>query len=81
MQVDMESGRHTDGCLASRSTVLRRDLEETVCINLKGSDKFSLATWHGRDAGQLKFTKQAVITALRPFSFVAVTAYQDGQST
>lgn len=64
---------HTDGCLAARGTVLCRDFEKTVRINFEGGNELSLTTRHGRDAIQLKFAEQAVITALRPLSFVAVT--------
>ena len=62
---------HTDGCLAAGGTVLCRDLEKAVRINLEGGNKFSLASWHGRNAVQLEFTEQAIVTALRPLSFVA----------
>lgn len=69
----MASNKHTNGRLAARGTVLCRDLEETIRINLEGSDEFCLAAWHRRDTRQLEFTKQTIIAALRPLSLVAVT--------
>ena len=65
-------GTHTDGRLAARSTVLCRDFEKTIRINLECSNELSLATWHGRDAIKLELAKQTIVTTLSPLSFVTV---------
>ena len=76
---------HTNGRLAARGTVLRRDLKKAICINLEGSNELSLAALHGRDAIKLELAKQAIVTTLSPLSFVTVTnrktSEPNGQST
>jgi hypothetical protein len=65
---------HTDGRLAARGTVLCRDFEKAIRINLKGSDELCLAARHGRDAIKLELAKQTIVTTLSPLSFVTVTS-------
>jgi hypothetical protein len=73
-QISTTGGMHTDGRLAARGTVLRRDFEKAIRINLEGSNKLSLAARHGRDASKLKLAKQTIVTTLSPLSFVTVTS-------
>ena len=61
----------TDRCLPTGGTVHGGDLEEAIGIDLERSNKLGLATEHGRNSGQFKLAKQAVITALCPFAFVS----------
>jgi hypothetical protein len=63
----------TDRGLAAGSTVLCGHFQETVGINLKGRDELGLATRHRGDAIELKFTEQAIITALRSLTLVSET--------
>lgn len=62
--------RRTDGSLAARGTVLGRDLQQTVGINLEGGDKLSLATGHGGNTSELEFTEEPVVAALGTFTLV-----------
>ena len=80
---DEHSGRkmRTDGCLAARGTVLCRDFEKAIRINLKGSHELSLATRHGRDPSKLELAKQAIVTTLSPLSFVTVTSRKTSEPT
>ena len=63
---------HTNGRLAARGTVLRRDFKKAIRINLEGSNELSLAALHGRDAIKLELAKQTIVTTLSPLSFVTV---------
>ena len=65
---------HTNGRLAARGTVLRRDFKKAIRINLEGSNELSLAALHGRDAIKLELAKQTIITTLSSLSFVTVTS-------
>ena len=60
----------TDLGLAARCAILSGNLQETVCINLKGSNELGLSTGHRRNAIELEFTKQTVVTALSPLTLV-----------
>ena len=68
----INTGILTDLSLAAGGTILCSDLEEAVCINFEGGDKFSLSTSHWRDSIKLELSEQPVITALRSLALVPV---------
>ena len=73
-QMSTKGWTHTDGRLAARGTILRRDLEKAICINLKGCNELGLAARHGRNAIKLELAKQTIVTTLSPLAFVTVTS-------
>lgn len=68
----INAGILTDLSLAAGGTILCGDLEETVCIDFKGGDKFSLSPSHWGNSIELELSEQPVITALRPLALVSV---------
>jgi len=62
----------TDGCFATRGSVLSRDLQQTIGIDFKGRDQLSLTTQHRGDTSKLKLSKQTVVAALGAFTLVPV---------
>ena len=60
----------TDGGFAAGGAVLRRDLEEAVCVDLECCDELRLAPRHRRDAIQLELTEQAVVAALGALALI-----------
>jgi hypothetical protein len=61
----------TDGSFPAGGTILSGHLEQTVGIDLEGSNKFGLASGHWWDASKLEFSEKPVITALSTFTLVA----------
>ena len=62
----------TDLGLATGGTILCSDFEKAVCIDFESGDKFSLSPKHWRNPIKLEFSKQPVITTLRPLPLVPV---------
>jgi len=56
--------------LTAGSTVLGRDLEETVGVNLESTNKLGLSTGHGWDTRELEFTEKSVVLALGSLTLV-----------
>lgn len=59
-----------DLSLSARGTVLSRDLEETVSVNLKGANKLGLASGHRRNTRKLELSKESVVLALGSLTLV-----------
>ena len=56
--------------LAARCTVLSGDLEQTVRIELEGSEELRSTAGHGRNASELELAEQAVVAALGTLALV-----------
>lgn len=59
-----------DLSLSARGTVLSRDLEETVSVNLEGTNKLGLASGHRGDTRKLELSKKSVVLALGSLTLV-----------
>lgn len=59
-----------DGCLTARSTVHRRDLQQTVRVNLEGRHELRLSTRHRWDTVELELAQQAVVPTLSALALV-----------
>jgi len=60
----------TDRSLAARRTILGRNLEETVGIDLEGGNELGLATRHWWDTSELELAEKTIVAALSALSFV-----------
>jgi hypothetical protein len=60
----------TDRSLAARRTILSRNLEKTVGIDLERGNELGLATRHWWDTSELELAEKTVVAALSPLSFV-----------
>ena len=60
----------TDRSLAAGCTILGRNLEKTVGIDLEGGNELGLATRHWRDTSELELAEKTVVAALSALSFV-----------
>ena len=67
-----DSNTRTDGGLATRSTILGRNLQKTVGIDLERSNEFSLSAGHGRNASELELAEKTVVAALGALTLVPV---------
>jgi hypothetical protein len=56
--------------LSARGLVLGGDLQQTVGIDLEGTDELGLSTGHGRDSGKLELSQKPVVLTSGPLSLV-----------
>ena len=56
--------------LSAGSAVLGGDLQQTVGVDLEGTDELGLSSGHGWDTGKLEFTEQSVVLALGSLTLV-----------
>lgn len=59
-----------DLSLSARCLVLGGNLEETVGVNLEGTDELGLSSGHRWDTGKLEFTEKSVVLALCSLTLV-----------
>lgn len=59
-----------DLSLSARGTVLSRDLEETVGVNLESANELGLASGHRGDTRELELSKKSVVLALGSLTLV-----------
>lgn len=64
--------RLTDGCFATRGTILGRHLQKAVGVNFKSCDQLGLTAEHGGNAVELELTEQTVIAALCTLALIAM---------
>ena len=60
----------TDRSLAARCTILSRNLEKTVGIDLEGGNQLGLATRHWWNTSELELAEKTVVAALSALSFI-----------
>lgn len=59
-----------DLSLSARGTILSRDLEETVGVNLESANELGLASGHRGDTRKLELSKESVVLALGSLTLV-----------